>query len=488
MHLATLLASLAVALPAAAPAAAKGTGPAIALAPCTLSHPLVAARVGARCGTLDVPEDRARPGGRRISLAIAVVPAEAARPEPDPVFVLAGGPGQAIREVFPVLAPAFARLAATRDLVLVDQRGSGGSGRLHCPALEAPERVLDDPGRELRAVAECMVSLRADLAMYGTADYVADLEAVRDALGHGRVNAVGFSYGTRVALAWLGAHPERIRSIVLDGVVPPQYAVGAAAAEDGQRALDLLFSRCAADAERARRLPDPAAELRALAARLGRRAERLRIRHPLTGVPIDATFGLEQLRAVVSAFLYQSETAAVLPVMIHAAALGDAGPLAAQGIAATADLEAGLSRLLQLAVVCAEDVRFLPDPLPDLGERSFLGGSVREALQQLCGTWRVERAPPAPRAAIRSEVPALLLSGEADPVTPPRWAELLARDVPNARHVVLPGQGHGVFARGCVPRLVADFVEAGSAAALDSSCAASHPPPPVFVDLLGPLP
>jgi pimeloyl-ACP methyl ester carboxylesterase len=474
-----------VALLALAPSSALA---ALALTPCQLSHPLAPARVAARCGTLEVPEDRARSGGRKIALAVSVIDAGSPKAEPDPVFVLAGGPGQAIRDVFPALAPAFARISRTRALVLVDQRGTGGSGRLSCPALDAPERVLGDPARELAAVAACARTLGVDLERFRTDDFVADLEAVRAALGVERVNVVGFSYGTRAALAWQRAHPARIRSLVLDGVVPFQLAVGGHFDEDGQRALDLLFARCAADPPCAKSFPGPAASLRALRDRLEREPSRVRTRHPLTGAPLEATFGVDQLRAVVSAFLYQAETAAVLPPMLDAAASGDLGPLAAQGVAATADLEAGLSRPLQLSVLCAEDVPFAaPGPAGE-GAGPFLGRSVRDAFRKVCAAWPVAPVPPAWRAPSRSEVPALLLSGEADPVTPPRWAELLAGELPNARHVVLAGQGHGVFSRGCVPRLVADFLEAGSAGGLDLACAATIRPPPVFVDLLGGAP
>jgi pimeloyl-ACP methyl ester carboxylesterase len=472
------LALLLAAAPAGAAPAAR-----VALSPCQLAHPTATLRVAARCGSLEVPEDRSRLDGRKIALAISVIDAEAPRPKHDPVFVLAGGPGQAIRAVFPLLAPAFARIARDRDVVLVDQRGTGGSGALSCPSLDAPERVLDEPAKELRAIADCARSLRADLASHGTADFVADLDEVRAALGYERVNVVGFSYGTRAALAWLRARPERIRSLVLDGVVAQQYAVGATAEQDGRRALDLLAARCVGDPRCAERLPALGAELRALRDRLAAAPERVRTRHPLTGARIESTFGVDQLRAVVSAFLYQSETAAVLPVMIHAAVEGDPGPLAAQGVAATADLEAGLSRPLQLSVLCAEDVALLG--AGSLGTDAGLlpGRPVRDALREACGAWPVRAAPA--RTPFQSPAPALLLSGEADPVTPPRWAELLARDLPNARHVVLAGQGHGVLARGCVPRLVAEFLDAGSAAGLDLSCADAIRPPPVFIDLLG---
>jgi pimeloyl-ACP methyl ester carboxylesterase len=476
---------------AAVPAPALGGAPlpGIGLAPCQLAHPLTPARIAARCGTLEVPEDRARPGGRRIALAVAVIPADSPRAEPDPVYVLAGGPGQSIRQVFPVLAQAFGRVARSRDLVLVDQRGTGGSGRLACPSLESPERVLDDPAKELAAIAACARGLGVELARHGTDDYVADLEAVREALGHRRVNAIGFSYGTRVALAWARAHPARIRSLVLDGVVPSALAVGEQFEEDGQRALDRLFARCAGDPLCAARLPDPRGDLRRLRDRLQRQGSvEVRTRHPLTGAPLQARFGLEQLRAVVGAFLYQAETAAVLPVMLAAAASGDLGPLAAQGVAATAELEAGLSRPLQLSILCAEDVPLVDAGSPGQDAGLFLGRSVRDALRRSCAAWPVPRASPAWRAPWRSEVPALLLSGGADPATAPRWAERAAKELPNARHVVLEDQGHGVFARGCVPHLVAEFLDAGAASGLDLSCVRAIQPPPVFVDLLGGAP
>lgn len=484
--MAPAFAPLAILLLAASPAAAT---PGVPLAPCQLAHPYAPARISARCGTLPVPEDRARPGGRKIAVAIAVIPAESPRAEPDPVYVLAGGPGQSIRELFPVLAPAFGRIARSRDLVLVDQRGTGGSGRLACPSLETPERVLDDPAKEVAAIAACSRALGVDLARYGTSDFVADLEAVREALGHRRVNAIGFSYGTRVALAWAQAHPTRIRSLVLDGVVPSELAVGGQFEEDGQRALDRIFARCAADPSCAGRLPDPAGDLRRLGDRLRREGSvPVRTRHPLTGAPLEARFGLDQLRAVVGAFLYQAETAAVLPVMLGAAAAGDLGPLAAQGVAATAELEAGLSRPLQLSVLCAEDVPLVDAGSPGQDAALFLGRSIRDAFRRACAAWPVPRAAPEWRAPWRSEVPALLLSGGADPATPPRWAERLAKALPNARHVVLPDQGHGVFARGCVPRLVAEFLDAGGAAGLDLSCAEAIRPPPVFIDFLGGAP
>lgn len=482
-------AALALALVLVPPADAREpSAPGMKLTPCQLVHPLVPARVAARCGTLQVPEDRAKPAGRKLSLAIAVIDAESPRAAPDPVFVLAGGPGQAVREVFPALAPAFARIARTRDLVLVDQRGTGGSGRLACAALDTPERVLGDPGKELAAVASCARKLRVDLRRYGTDDLVADLEAVRAALGYERVNVVGFSYSTRAALVWLRAHPERIRSLVLDGVAPFQLVVGGHFEEDGQRALDLLFARCAEDSLCGSRFPDLAGTLRALRDRLARNGERVRTRHPLTGAPLSAPFGLDQLRAVVTAFLYQAESAAVLPPMLRAAASGDAGPLAAQALATTAQLEAGLSRPLQLSVLCAEDVPFIEEGLAAEDARRFLGRSVRDGFKKLCAAWPVAPVPAAWRTPVRSQVPALLLSGEADPVTPPRWAALVAADLPRSRQIVLQGQGHGVFARGCVPQLAAELIDAGSAAGLDLSCADTIRPPPVFVDFLGGAP
>jgi pimeloyl-ACP methyl ester carboxylesterase len=474
------------------PAAARSPRPpGVPLAPCMLAHPTLPARVSARCGTIEVPEDWSRPAGRRIALRAAVIEAEDPQGPPDPVLPLAGGPGQAIVEVYPAIAGAFARLARDRDVVLVDQRGTGGSAPLAC------EEDLPDPSlepvsgeAEARKVAACAraLSARADLARYRTDDFARDLDRARQVLGYDRVNLVGFSYGSRAALVYARLFPDRVRTLVLDGVAPVDMAVGGTFERDGQRALELLFRRCRADPACAARFPDLDGRLRSLLARLARAPRRVSTRDPLTGAAVEVRVEADALRSVVMAFSYTPESAALLPLAIESAERGDVAALAAQLLYLTRDLRAGMSGPLQLSVVCAEDVPFIAADPPAAAASRYLGTSVQDAFRRLCAGWPVRPVPASWKDPVRSEVPALLLSGEADPVTPPEWAERAARTLPNARAVVLPGQGHGSFSRGCVPRLVARFVEAGSAASLDLSCVERSHPPPIFLDLSGGAP
>lgn len=485
MHRASLL--LALLLPAFE-ASASPPGNGIPLSPCQLAHPVAAARVPARCGTLEVPEDPDKPGGRKIALRVAVLPADNPSARPDPVFALAGGPGQSITEVYPRIAPAFDRLHRDRDIVLVDQRGTGGSGLLACPRIGRPDRDVELlPAEAGRAAGECARSLGVDLTRYGTLDFVRDLEAVRVALGYDRVNLVGFSYGTRAALAYARAHPRSVRTLVLDGVASFQMVIGNDFDVDSERALSLLFARCAGEAACRERYPELERDFRELLARLDQRPEKVRTRHPVTGEPVDLTVDGDALRQVTLAFLYQPETAALLPPLLRQARQGDLAPLAAQGILAVTDIQAGMSRPLQLSVLCSEDVPLFQDPAPGAAP-TFLGNGAREAFRGLCAEWPRRQLDPFFHQAPTLEVPALLLSGQADPVTPPRWADQAATTLPASRRITVAGQGHGVFARGCIPRIVAEFVRRGTTDGLDVSCVERLHPAPIFLDLQGGAP
>lgn len=480
-------AAAAAAALAALPARAAPAGGGLRLAPCQLRHPSSARAVAARCGTLEVPEDRARPGGRRVALRVAVAPAEDPAPRATPIAFLAGGPGQAASEAWPLLDAALGRLRRTRDVVLVDQRGTGGSAPLACAGRPGgttePEPSRDEALRRLAACGRELAEGR-DLAHYRTPDLVEDLDAVRAALGHERLALVGVSYGTRAALAYARAHPDRVRALVLDGVVPFEMAVGADLDADAERALERAFGRCAADPACAAAFPDPRGDLLALL----READRAPIAVTLADWPggrprrveLDGD-GLRQL-AVLAA--YAPEVVSLLPLLFRQARAGDLLPLVALGQAGGRDLAAGLSQPVLLAVLCAEDVPFHRPPAPG----PILGDAKARWFRAACAAF--PHAPP--DAAFREPrtlaAPALLLSGEADPITPPRWGELALRHLPRGRHLVLAGMAHGNLTRGCVPRLVERFLDAGGAEGLDARCLEAVRPAPFFLDAAGPGP
>jgi pimeloyl-ACP methyl ester carboxylesterase len=462
----------------------------LALSTCQLAHPFLATRIPARCGTLEVPEDHDQPGGRRISLRVAVITAEAGGREADPVFFLAGGPGQAATEIYPAIADAFTRVARKRDVVLVDQRGTGGSAPLDCSDLSRPDAVDRSEAAELALVAACgeQLAKKADLGRYGSEDFARDLDLVRDALGAERVNLVGGSYGTRLALVYARRFPERVRTMVLDGVAPLEMAIGGWFERDAQRAFTLAAERCRADAACAKAFPDPAGDLTALVASLGRQPRTLSLRDPLTGAARQVTLDAGTVRRLVFLLSYTPETVSLLPALLAEARRGDAGPLAALGLTAGRDVQATISRPLQFAVLCAEDVPWFPpeDPTADRGR--YLGRSVRSAFSAACQRFPHGTVPPAFREPVRSTAPTLLLSGEADPVTPPEWAAAAARGLSSSRQLTLAGQGHGTMNRGCMPKVIERFIAAGKLDGLDAACLEQVKPQPFFLDLAGPMP
>lgn len=485
---ALIVLALALAGCAAAPAPA-GDAPALATAPCRLSAPGLAQTFSAECATLSVPEDPASPGGRAIELSVAVLPAISRAPAPDPLFLLAGGPGQAATEAFVPLLPALRQANQARDLVLVDQRGTGGSSALRCPLDDDElEQAMEPEDPAFRAWLEaCLAGLDADPRLYTTAVAMGDLDAVRAALGYEQVNLLGVSYGTRAALTYLRLYPERVRSLVLDGVVPPDMAVGAEMARDGQRALDLALDACAADPGCHAAFPDVRADLAALLDRLAASPATVALDDPFTGAPAEVRLTRAVAASTIFTLSYSPEATALLPLLIHTAQReGDLRPLAAQSLIVGREAADSIALGMRNAVLCAEDVPHYP-ATPGDGP-GYLGDLMTRAFETACAVWPRGEAGPAARQPVSSGVPALLLSGERDPVTPPAYGDAVAAGLPNGLHIVAPGQGHNVFFRGCIPGLVADFLAAGSAAGLDAGCVQRLGAPPFFTSFTGPTP
>ncbi len=460
----------------------RPVGPGVALAPCQLSAPGVAQRLAAECTTVQVFEDRAAAAGRTIELRVAVVPAVSRSAAPDPLFFLTGGPGQAATESYVLLAPAFEAINQERDIVLVDQRGTGMSRPLDCPAEE------DDEQADLRAAAEaCLRVLDADPRHYTTSVAADDLDQVRAALGYEQINLYGVSYGTRAALTYLQRHGARVRSAILDGVVPQDQPLGLFVARDAQRALDMALERCAAEPACGAAFPGLRAELDALLERLGRDAPTVRIPDPVSAEPTDVTLSRELAAQTIRLLSYAPETVALLPLLIHTAAAGDLGPLAAQASIAGDSLGESISVGMNLAVLCSEDTPFIdPAAAEQAGAGSYLGDAPLDQQIGACAAWPRGELPADFKRPVASDVPVLLLSGEADPVTPPANAEQAARTLPNSLSLVAPGMGHNVIARGCIPRLADRFIDQAGPGDLPADCLKEIAPLPFFINWNGP--
>jgi pimeloyl-ACP methyl ester carboxylesterase len=463
----------------------------LSLTDCRLEHPLQAGSIAARCGALDVAEDPAKPTGRRIQLKVAMVPALNLRGAADPLFVLAGGPGQAASEFYVAAAGAFARIQRQRDIVLVDQRGTGGSNALDCEFPE-DEELADMTPQQIRAHAEsCLASLKADPRLYTTSIAVRDLDAVRVALGYERINLYGVSYGTRVAQHYLRRFPEHTRAVILDGVVPPNVALVADGALQAQRALDLIFARCRAEATCQQAFRDPAASFAELRAALERTPATVTMADPVTGVVHSETIRAVHLQTATRFLSYSPDHAALLPLLLHEGAVRhNLAPLAAQAEILTSHYADAVSYGMHNAVVCTEDAPLLESAAIDRAAlaRTYLGTVQLDGLIEVCKAWPRGVIDPDFHELLQSPAPVMLLSGTADPVTPPSYGERVRAGLTQSVHVVLEGQGHGQLGSGCVPRLLAEFVERGATQGLDLTCTHSILPAPFFVTFAGPPP
>ncbi len=460
----------------------------LALTPCVIEHPLRLTVVSAECGTLPVAENPLSPQGRQIPLHVARVAAISRRRAADALFVLAGGPGQAATAFYASVANAFGRIQRQRDLVLIDQRGTGGSNPLTCPGDE--ERLYEATGAGVAALTRaCLTALsaRAAPAFYTTALAVADLERVRAALGYERIDLYGVSYGTRVAQQYLRRYPQRVRALILDGVVPPQLAIGPDVALDAESALRGILARCSAEPACRARFTDPMGDYEAVRARLAAGAIPLSVADPSGGAPRRLEFGPGQLATVLRLGGYSADYAALLPLFLNLGAQGDFAALAAQSLLLTRSYE-GIALGMHNSVVCAEDVPFWAPIDRARLARTFMGAEQVEALATLCGIWPHGPVDADLHAPLASAVPTLLLSGGDDPVTPPRYAQLAARGLTQARELVLPGFGHGQLTAPCMDRVLADFLANPAPAALDAGCLARARPMPFFTSVNGPPP
>ena len=443
MLLAALLAASVASLPTSAP-------PTFEPAPCADK----ALEKRGKCGIVRVPEDRGTSGGRTIALSVTVLTSATQPAKLPPLFDIDGGPGLPSSKNAGFYA--FNGVSAGRDVVMIDQRGTGRSNGLHCPELQGippTERMLPTA-----KVAQCLTRLKrqADLRFYGTADAVEDMDAVRQALNYERLDLFGLSYGTTVALSYMRRFPARVRAAVLMGVAPMDAMPPKKHSAAAERALNLVIADCAADKACNAAFPSIRDDL----ARARRAAQ--------TSGWTDELF-MERLRGT----MYTPTSRARLPLTIRKGAVGDFASLLAQAP------ETGASMIADgmfLAVTCGESFELMDYSSALTASRAAAFGDYRLRQQKAaCEQWpRVRLAPDHLELPGNSPASVLLISGGMDPVTPPEWAEALVGQLPNARHLVLAKGGHipdGLSGlETCLDPLMIAFLEHGDPKALDASC------------------
>lgn len=451
--------------------------------PCDIPQAGSGATRQADCATLEVPEDPTRPDGRKISLRVAMLPARAAEPAADPLVFFAGGPGQSAVDSLASVAPGLARVREKRHLIFMDQRGTGGSNPLVCEIPMDLGTAMPTAEVQAQLARDCRDSLDGDLAQYTTSVAAADVEALRQAIGAPKLNLYGGSYGTRMAQEYARQQPDAVRSIVLDGVVPPGLALGSEHAINLESALEQMLGHCATQPGCREAFGDPYRTLYALRDKARATPLPVTLRDPLTHQPRELRLDEGSVAVIARLFAYAPETAALLPLLLDEAAKGRPESLVAQAAMVFDSLTGMINHGMQLSVMCAEDAPRLQARPQD--KDLVLGEAIISVSLNQCSVWPKGPVSPGFNAPLATDIPTLLLSGEYDPVTPPRYGDEVLKSLGKARHLVGPGQGHIMLSRGCTPRLVGQFVDKLDPQGLDASCLDALGPTPFFINYNG---
>ncbi|WDI94003.1 alpha/beta hydrolase [Xanthomonas campestris] len=476
-------------------AASTGAGNAygrLQFSPCTLSSGSAAGNIEAQCAQLQVPENPAAPNGRKLALKIAWLESDAgASHAPDPVFFIAGGPGQSATQVAAIVDMGLREVRKQRDIFLVDQRGTGGSHPLECRDADGTPLMLENDSaataEQLSAyAARCAAGLRndADPRYFTTSEAIGDLDAVREALGAQQINLIGGSYGTRVAQQYAARYPQHTRTVVLDGVAPNDLVIGGEFARTFEDAIALQTTQCKAQPACAKRFPvDTRTQLRQVVERLRQAPVAVDYRDPRTGELHHQEVNADTVAGLAFGFSYAPETASLLPLVLDEAAAGRYASLMALAQMSGSDMADQMNRPMQWSVLCSEDAGRYRAPAAQ--DDTLLGAQVAEMFFAACKTWPSKPTLAAAFAPFRSTLPVLLLSGQLDPVTPPRYAARVLQGLPNGRHLIAPGQSHGVFRLGCMPKVLGQFLQTADAKGLDARCVDSLTDVPAFTSFNG---
>jgi pimeloyl-ACP methyl ester carboxylesterase len=436
------------------------------------------------CGKLTVFENREARTGRTIDLNVVVLPAlDSSQPE-EPLFDLAGGPGVAATVAVDFYTREGREYRRHRDVVLVDQRGTGHSNPLTAaPRTRSPQDFLTEmyPVEYVKALRQALEQ-RADLTQYTTSIAMDDLDDVRAWLGFEQINLFGLSYGTRAVLVYMRQHPDRVRSAILMGTAPTYLKMPLYHARAARRAMDLLLKECAGDAACQRAFPQLPHEWEEVLERLGLEPARVEYSPPDKGAAVTVEIQRDIFAEKLRNLMYSSIGSQRIPFIIHQAAQGDFAPFLKEAIPADRSAPDFIADGMYLCVTCAEDTTFIDQDEASRANSDNPFGNYR-VLQQTraCSMWPRGKIPEGYHQPVDANIPVLILSGNLDPVTPPERGEEVASHLPNSRHVIIPHGAHmpdGLTNVDCLDRLMLEFLSKGSARDLDTTCVERVFPPP----------
>lgn len=456
---------------------------------CYISHNAV--EIDAECATFLRPENPNKPNGKQIELFVAKLPSNSPNPEADAFTIIQGGPGGSSVDMAISFRQVLNIIRLKRDILIVDQRGTGRSNGLYCDTPDEDQiSMVFDQAQTAKFTQDCRTKLADhDLAFYTTSVAVQDLDALRAAAGYQQLTLYGVSYGTRVAQHYLRRFPENTRAIIIDGVVDVGLNLaGAEIARRSQDAFDGMVKRCNQTPSCVNEFGDIAIKFKELRQRLINTPIDLELAHPLTGKSTSHTLSEIDLLGAVRLMPYSTEGIALLPMLIANAHSGHYLSLAAQAIAVTESFSADFATGMHNSVVCAEDAPFVEANAAAKSTNTYFGSDMIDGIRTACENWPKGLIDSDFREPFDSEKPVLILSGETDPITPPANGERAAKMFNNSKHLIVPSHGHGVIGRGCMPFLIRDFVLSADLNDVKPGCIERERSMPFFIDGTGPKP
>jgi pimeloyl-ACP methyl ester carboxylesterase len=441
--------------PTSTPGPALVYQPAFEPAPCAFPVP---SGYNPECGYLVVPENRTRADTAFIRLHVGIFRNRTGSPSLDPVVKLSGGPGSSgLNLVGYMLGRGLDAILDQRDFIIFDQRGVGYSRpRLDCSERQDAASLLLS-GRlsvaeshivvveAFRRCRDRLIAEGIDLSAYHSAASAADLNDLRLALGYEKLNLYGASYGTRLALTLMRDYPDAVRSAVLDSAYPLQVNLYTALAPNAERAFNVFFTRCAADATCNASYPDLRNVFYGLVDQLNAQPVWVSLATDIGDEAVRLDGGL--LIDVLFVGLYNPSVAASMPQMIYDIRQGEYRILK-ERLALYFGASGALG--MQMAVQCAEEIPFnVPEDAYAAAQgvqpqiAAFFPASV-QPLFEVCREWNVNHLDPRENLPVNSTLPVLVLAGEFDPITPPEWGRMVDADLTNAYFQEFPGNGHWV--------------------------------------------
>ncbi|WP_229817289.1 alpha/beta fold hydrolase [Thalassotalea profundi] len=437
-----------------------------------------------KCGTLQVPENYQQPNGTQININFAVIPAIDRTQNKEPLMFLAGGPGQAAAEIAATLRQGFTEVRKTRDLILVDQRGTGKSHPLQCDEVEGNSPYTSIPEElDLEDVKQCLAQLEGDLSQYNTENAIRDFDAVRAALGHEKITIYGGSYGTRAGLVYMRMFPQSLSAVVLDSVGPIEVPIGTFG-QSSARSFNMLLAHCMEEESCKQAYPDLAQEFATVIERLEENPITVTITHPRLGTPTEFVISRLKFISTIRMQLYSVEMRTMVPLIIHQAFLGNFAPLA--GLTAAQESSMGMYVGLLFNIVCNEDLPRISDEMwRKDADNNFGQDASHLAWKTVCPIWPQYRLGESFYQAVTADIPTLIISGDVDPVTPPSNGDYADKSLPNSKHIILKNSAHTPGPSTCAIDIIDEFLTKKDPNDLDESCLEKIPSESFMTSLNG---